>query len=316
MHRRPKITIVGAGNVGTATAIWTAARGLGDIVLVDVVDGVAQGKALDLEHAAPLEGFTVQLAGSRDYAATAGSDVVMIAAGAPRKPGMSRDDLLELGAHVVREVAGEIVKHSPDSFLIMVSNPLDAMTQFLLDITGFPPNRVFGMGGLLDAARYRSFIAAELGVAANTVHGLVIGSHGDTMVPLVSCTSVSGIPVRHLLPAPTLDSIVARTRQGGAEIVNCLKTGGAAIAPGAAIATMFEALLRDQKQVLPASVRLDGQYGLSGFCLGVPVVLGGNGVERILEIPLEENEQAALQLSAEAARGLLAKLQALVPTAR
>lgn len=313
MYRRPKITIVGAGNVGTATAIWTAARGLGDVVLVDVVEGVAEGKALDLEHAAPLEGFDVHLSGSKGYAASAGSDVVMIAAGAPRKPGMSRDDLFDLGARVVRDVAGEIARRSPDAFLIMVSNPLDAMTQLLLDSTGFPHRRVFGMGGLLDSARYRAFIAADLGVSVQDVQGMVIGSHGDTMVPLVSCTSVGGIPLRHLLAADRIEAIVARTRQGGAEVVNLLKSGGASIAPGAAIAVMFEALLRDRKRVLPACVRLDGQYGLHGLCLGMPVLLGGEGVEHILELPLEDAEMQALRHSAAVTRQMVDRLGDLTP---
>jgi len=312
--RRAKITIVGAGNVGATTAHWCAADELGDIVLLDIpqTEGMPAGKALDLAEAAPIMGFDAKILGTTSYADTAGSDVVVITAGIPRKPGMSRDDLLSTNAKIVGSVAEQIRQSSPNAVVIVVSNPLDAMVQRALQVTGFPPNRVLGQAGVLDTARYRTFLAMELGVSVEDVSALLLGGHGDTMVPLPSCTSVGGIPVTQLIPAARLEEIVQRTRDGGAEIVGLLKTGSAYYAPAAATAQMVEAIVRDKKRLLPCAAYCDKEYGVGGYYVGVPVVLGTGGVERIIELKLEPTEQAAFQKSVDAVKGLVATMNKLV----
>jgi len=308
--KRAKITIVGAGNVGATTAHWCASKELGDIVLVDIIEGVPQGKALDLYEASPVEGFDARIVGANDYAATAESDIVVITAGLARKPGMSRDDLLLKNAEIVKAVTEQVVKHSPNSILIVVSNPLDAMVQLAYRVSRFPKSRVIGMAGILDTARYRAFLGEALGVSVEDIQALVLGGHGDDMVPLPSYTTVCGIPVTQLIDRDKLDKIIARTRNGGAEIVGLLKTGSAYYAPGAAVAQMAEAILRDKKRVLPCACLLEGEYGESGVFVGVPCVLGAKGVERIIEVKLTLEEQAMLRESTEHVRQNVAKLPA------
>jgi malate dehydrogenase len=305
---RAKISIIGAGNVGATTAHWCAAAELGDIVLVDIpaVDGMPQGKALDLMEASPVMGFDSKITGTTSYEATTDSDVVVITAGIPRKPGMSRDDLLGTNAKIVAAVTTEIAKTSPDSIIIVVSNPLDAMVQRALQVSGFPHQRVLGQAGVLDTARYRTFLAMELGVSVEDVSALLMGGHGDTMVPIPSCTSVGGIPVTQLLDAGRLEEIVDRTRKGGAEIVGLLKTGSAFYAPAAATTQMVEAILKDKKRLLPCAAYCDSEYGVGGYYVGVPVILGAAGVERIIELELGEEEQAAFQHSVDAVKELVA----------
>lgn len=303
-----KITIVGAGNVGATTAHWAAAKELGDIVLIDIVDGMPQGKALDLAESAPIEGFDGHLVGTNDYADTANSDVVVITAGIPRKPGMSRDDLLQTNAKIVGTVVSNVVRHSPNAYLIIVSNPLDAMVHVAKQVSGWPKQRVMGMAGVLDSARFRYFIAQELGVSVEDVHGFVLGGHGDTMVPAPRYATVTGIPITQLLPAATIDRLVQRTRDGGAEIVNFLKQGSAFYAPGASIVQMVEAIVRDKKRLLPAAAYLEGEYGINGVYIGVPVILGAGGIEKIIEVELTPDEQAALRRSAAAVEELVAAL--------
>ena len=306
--KRPKVSIVGAGNTGAALAHWLAIKQVADIVLVDVVEGMPQGKALDLMQAAPVEGFDILLTGSNDYAATAGSDVVVITAGAARKPGMSRDDLVNINTGIVREITAQVARYSPDAFLIVLTNPLDVMCYVAYKVSGFPKHRVMGQSGILDSARFRAFIALELNVSFEDVHALVLGGHGDSMVPLPRYTHVGGIPIEQLLPREKIEELVQRTRDGGAEIVRLLKTGSAFFAPGAAMAEMVEAILRDRKRVLPVSAYLEGEYGESGIFMGVPVVLGGNGIEKILEIELTEEERAAFARSAADVRQTLSRL--------
>ena len=306
---RSKITIVGAGNVGATVMHWAAARELGDIVLVDIVEGMPQGKALDMAESGPVEGFNSSVAGANDYEATAGSDLYIVTAGLPRKPGMSRDDLLRTNAKIMTEVCENIARHSPRATVVVVSNPLDAMCYVAKKATGFPPERVVGMAGLLDSARFRTFIALELGVSVEDVVAFVLGGHGDTMVPLTRFSSVGGIPVESLIPKDRLDRIVQRTRDGGIEIVNFLKTGSAYYAPSACAVQMAEAILKDQKRVAPCSAFLQGEYGYEGIYLGVPVLLGAGGVEKVFEIDLAPEEQAALDRSAEAVRGLIRVLE-------
>lgn len=306
--RRPKVSIIGAGNTGAALAHWLATKQVADIVLVDVVEGMPQGKALDLMQAAPVEGFDTILTGSNDYADIAGSAVVVITAGAARKPGMSRDDLVNVNTGIVRDIAAQVARHAPDAYLIVLTNPLDVMCYVAYKVTGFPKHRVMGQSGILDSARFRTFIALELGVSFEDVHALVLGGHGDSMVPLPRYTHVGGIPITQLLPPEKIDELVRRTRDGGAEIVRLLKTGSAFFAPGAAMAEMVEAILRDRKRVLPVSAYLEGEYGESGIFMGVPVVLGGQGIERILEIELTDEERAAFARSAADVRETLAKL--------
>ncbi|MCA9156065.1 MAG: malate dehydrogenase [Planctomycetales bacterium] len=305
--RRAKITIVGAGNVGATTAHWCAAAELGDIVLLDIpaTEDMPKGKALDLMQSSPIMGFDSNVVGTTSYEATAGSDVVVITAGLPRKPGMSRDDLLATNAKIVTAVSEQVKTHSPNAVVIVVSNPLDAMVQRALQVTGFPPNRVLGQAGVLDTARYRTFLAMELGVSVEDISALLMGGHGDTMVPMPSCTSVGGIPVTQLIAPERLAEIVDRTRKGGAEIVGLLKTGSAYYAPAAASAQMVEAIVRDKKRLIPCAAYCDKEYGVGGFYVGVPVVLGSGGVEKIVELELTEQEQADFQKSVDAVKELV-----------
>ena len=311
--KRAKITIVGAGNVGATTAHWCAAAELGDVVLLDIpqTEGMPKGKALDLMQASPIVGFDANILGTTSYNDTVSSDVVVITAGIPRKPGMSRDDLLGTNARIVGSVAAEIKVTSPGAIVIVVSNPLDAMVQRTLEVTGFEPQRVLGQAGVLDTARFRTFLAMELGVSVEDVAAMLLGGHGDTMVPLASCTSVGGIPVTQLIDPKRLEQIVQRTRDGGAEIVALLKTGSAYYAPAAASAQMVEAIVRDKKRLLPCAAYCDQQYGVGGYYVGVPVILGAGGVERIIELNLTESEQAAFQKSVDAVKSLVATMAKL-----
>jgi malate dehydrogenase len=308
MARRQKITIIGAGNVGATAAHWAAAKELGDIVLVDIAEGIPQGKGLDLAEAAPVEGFDCRVIGTNDYADTANSDVVVITAGLPRKPGMSRDDLLKTNAGIMKSCVENAVKHSPDCILVIVSNPLDVMAYTALKVSGFPKHRVVGMAGILDTARYCAFIGMELNVSVEDIRALVLGGHGDSMVPLPSYTTVSGIPVTQLIEKDRLDAIVDRARKGGGEIVGLLKTGSAYYAPSAAVIQMVEAIVRDKKRILPCAAYLEGEFGIEGVYCGVPVLLGDGGVEKIMEIELTDDEKAALQASAKDVADNIAKL--------
>ena len=306
--KRAKITIVGAGNVGATTAHWCAAAELGDIVLLDIpqTEDMPKGKALDLMQASPIVGFDSNILGTNDYADTKDSDVVVITAGIPRKPGMSRDDLLATNAKIVSAVTEEIKKSSPNCIIIVVSNPLDAMVQQAMKVSGFPANRVIGQAGVLDTARYRTFIAMELGVSVEDVSAMLMGGHGDTMVPMPSCTSVGGIPVTRLMSEERLNEIVDRARHGGAEIVGLLKTGSAYYAPAAATAQMVEAIIRDKKRLIPCAAYCDKEYGVGGYYVGVPVILGAGGVEKVVELDLTEQEKADFQKSVDAVKGLVA----------
>lgn len=304
--RRNKITIIGAGNVGATAAHWAASRGLGDILLLDVVEGVPQGKALDLLQAGPVDGFSGRIRGSNDFADSAGSDVVIITAGLARKPGMSREDLLAKNVAIVRSCAEQAAQHSPDCVLIVVTNPIDAMVYTAFKVSGFPRERVIGMAGVLDSARYRTFLAEAIGVAPRDVNAMVMGIHGDNMLPLIRLANVSGVPVTDLLSPGELAAIVHRTQHGGAEIVNHLKTGSAFYTPGLAAVEMAEAVLRDSKRVLPCAVYLNGEFGFSGCFLGVPVVLGDRGVERIIEFSLTGEEKAAMAESEAVVRRQMA----------
>jgi malate dehydrogenase len=310
---RAKISIIGAGNVGATTAHWCAAAELGDVVLLDVpqVGDMPKGKALDLMQASPIVGFDANITGTNDYADTANSDVVVITAGIARKPGMSRDDLLSTNAKIVGSVAEQIKNTSPNAIIIVVSNPLDAMVQRAWKVSGFPHKRVFGQAGVLDTARYRTFLAIELGVSVEDISALLMGGHGDTMVPMPSCTSVGGIPVTRLLDPKRLDAIVKRTREGGAEIVGLLKTGSAYYAPAAATAQMVEAIVRDKKRVLPCAAYCEREYGVGGYYVGVPIVLGAGGVERIIELELTPQERADLDKSIQAVKELVAAMNHL-----
>jgi malate dehydrogenase len=305
--KRAKITIVGAGNVGATTAAWCAAAELGDIVLLDIpqTEGMPAGKALDLMQAAPIVGFEAHIAGTTSYDDTADSDVVVITAGIPRKPGMSRDDLLGTNARIVGDVAAQVRRTSPNAIVIVVSNPLDAMVQRAWQVTGFPPRRVIGQAGVLDTARFRAFLAMELGVCVEDVSAMLLGGHGDAMVPLPSCTSVGGIPIAQLIDAARLEQIIQRTRDGGAEIVRLLKTGSAYYAPAAATAQMVEAIVRDQRRLIPCAAYCDKEYGVGGYYVGVPVVLGAGGVQRIIELQLSAAERAAFQQSVEGVKVLV-----------
>jgi malate dehydrogenase len=311
--RRAKVTIIGAGNVGATTAHWCAAAELGDIVLVDIpqTEGMPAGKALDLRQSSPIAGFDSNIVGVTSYEETRGSDVVVITAGIARKPGMSRDDLLSTNAKIVGSVAEQIKQTSPNAVVIVVSNPLDAMVQRAWQVTGFPPRRVVGQAGVLDTARYRTFLAMELGVSVEDISALLMGGHGDTMVPLASCTSVGGIPVTQLIDPKRLDEIVDRTRKGGAEIVGLLKTGSAYYAPAAATAQMVEAIVRDKKRLIPCAAYCDREYGVGGYFVGVPVVLGAEGVERIVELKLSAQEKAEFQKSVDAVKELAKAMAAL-----
>jgi malate dehydrogenase len=301
--KRPKVSIVGAGNVGHSAAQWLVSRRVADVVLVDVIEGMPQGKALDLAQAGPIEGFDLAVTGTNDYDETAGSDVVVIVAGVARKPGMSREDLLNTNAGIVTAVTREVARRSPAACLIVVTNPLDVMVYLAYQASGFPAARVMGQSGALDSTRFRTFIARELGVSVRDVAALVIGAHSDThMVPLSSLATVGGIPLRLLLPPERIAALVERTRRGGAEIVGLLKTGSAFFAPGAAICEMVEAILQDRKRVIPVSAYLTGQYGVRDLYVGVPALLGAGGVERIFEIPLEDAERAAFDTAVASIR--------------
>jgi malate dehydrogenase len=309
MAARPKITVVGAGNVGASVAQYAVEKELGDVVLVDVVDGIPQGKALDLLQAGPIHRYDSMVSGSNGYDETAGSDVVVITAGLARKPGMTRDDLLFKNAEIVGSVVEQIVARSRDAILVLVTNPLDAMVQLAWKKSGFPSKRVVGMAGVLDSARFRTFIARELDVSVENVTAFVLGGHGDTMVPLPRYSTVAGIPITDLLSKETIDALVTRTANGGAEIVNYLKTGSAYYAPAASAVEMVEAILKDKKKILPCAAYLEGQYGTKGLYVGVPVKLGRGGVEEIIEIKLTPDEQAAFNKSAAAVRELVEKLK-------
>ncbi|MBX5464624.1 MAG: malate dehydrogenase [Clostridia bacterium] len=310
-NRRPKIGIVGAGATGATTAHWCAAKELGDIVLIDVVEGLPQGKALDLQEAAPIERFDVHVTGSNDFAALEGADVVVITAGVARKPGMSRSDLLSTNAGIVRSASEQIARYAPDAYVIVLSNPLDTMCTVALEATGFPRNRVVGQSGILDSTRFRTFIAQELGVSYRDVSAMVLGGHGDSMVPLVRYAYAGGIPVERLLPPERIAALVERTRKGGGEIVELLKTGSAFYAPGSAVTEMVAAILRDQKRILTCAAYLDGEYGERGIFAGVPVILGGEGVERVIELDLTEEERQAFQRSCDEVRQNLEILRSL-----
>jgi malate dehydrogenase len=303
---RKKVSIVGAGNVGATAAHWIASKELADVVLIDVVDGVPQGKALDLLEAMPIEKRDVHVVGSNDYAATANSDIVVITAGIPRKPGMSRDDLLHTNFKIMSDVVAKVVAQSPESILIIVSNPLDAMAQAAFRQAGFNRERVIGMAGVLDSARFRTFIAEELNVSVENVTAFVLGGHGDTMVPLARYSTVAGIPITELIAPDRLEQLIQRTRDGGAEIVKYLKTGSAYYAPSAATVEMVEAILKDKKKILPCAAYLQGEYGIEGYYIGVPCKLGAAGLEKIIEIKLTPEEDAALKKSAAAVKELCA----------
>jgi malate dehydrogenase len=303
---RKKVTIVGAGNVGATAAHWIASKELADVVLIDVVEGIPQGKALDLQEAMPIEKRDCQITGTNDYADTANSDIVVITAGIPRKPGMSRDDLLQTNYKIMSDVVGKVTATSPNCILIIVSNPLDAMAQAAFRQAKFNRERVIGMAGVLDSARFRTFIAEELKVSVENVTAFVLGGHGDTMVPLPRYSTVAGIPITELIEKDRLDAIVQRTRDGGAEIVKYLKAGSAYYAPSAAVTEMVEAILKDKKKILPCAAYLEGEYGIRGYYIGVPCKLGSRGLEQIIEIKLTPEEDAALKKSAEAVRELCA----------
>jgi len=306
---RKKVSIVGSGNVGATAAHWIASKELADVVLIDIIEGVPQGKALDLLEAMPIEKRDSYVIGTNDYADTGNSDIVVITAGIPRKPGMSRDDLLNTNYKIMADVVGKVVKYSPNCILILVSNPLDAMAQAAYKLSGFPRERVIGMAGVLDTARYRAFLAEALDVSVADIQAMVLGGHGDTMVPLTSYTTVSGIPVTQLLEKAVLDKIVERTRNGGAEIVAFLKTGSAYYAPSAAVVQMAEAIVHDTKRVLPCAAWLEGEYGLSGMYCGVPCKLGRKGLEQILQVKLSADEEAALKKSAAAVKETMAAVK-------
>ncbi len=297
-----KISIIGAGMTGSATAHWLAERELADIVLVDVVEGMPQGKALDLYEAMPIIGKDVEIVGSNDYEATKGSDIIVITAGLPRKPGMSRDDLLTANAEIVRKAATETLKYSPNAIYIVLTNPLDTMAYLTMKVTGLPRERVVGQAGILDSARMRAFVAMETGVSVENIACYVLGGHGDEMVPLTRHSNIAGIPLRDYLPADRLEAIVNRTRKGGGEIVNLLKTGSAYYAPAAAIAQMAEAILKDKHLIVPCAAYMQGEYGLNDMFFGVPVMLGRKGVEKIIEYSLDADEKVALEKSAAAVR--------------
>ncbi len=305
---RKKVTIIGAGFVGSTCAHWIAAKELADVVLVDIVEGIPQGKGLDLLEAGPIEGFDINIVGTNGYGETANSDVVILTSGAPRKPGMSREDLLKVNAEITSSNIEQVAKTSPDSKIIIVNNPMDTMAYLAYKVSGFPRERVMGQGGVLDAGRYRTFIAQELDVSVEDIHAMLMGGHGDEMVPLPRYTTISGIPVTEFIAADRLQQIVERTKKGGGEIVQLLKTGSAYYAPSAATVQMVEAILKDKKRVLPASVFLQGEYGLSDIFFGVPIKLGANGVEQIIDLPLSEEERGQVETSAALVRDSIAAL--------
>ena len=306
---RKKISVIGAGFVGATAAHWAAEKELGDVVLMDILEGIPQGKALDLFEASPVEGFDSRVIGTNGYEDTKNSDVVIVTSGVPRKPGMSREDLLDINRKIIESVVGEVVKKSPNTILIMVTNPLDTMTYLAYKKSGLPKERVMGMAGVLDTARFRAFIAMELGVSVEDIQALILGGHGDEMVPLPRYTTVSGIPLSQLLPKETIDRLVDRARKGGGEIVNLLKTGSAFYAPSAGAIQMAEAILKDKKRILPCCVYLNGEYGLKDICFGVPVKLGAKGVESIIELELTEEEKKLVAKSAESVKKSIGELK-------
>ena len=307
-----KVSIIGAGMTGSTTAHWLAERELADLVIVDIVEGMPQGKALDLQEAMPVIGKDVKIVGSNSYEATAGSDIVVITAGLPRKPGMSRDDLLVTNAEIVGKAATQSIKYSPEAIFVVLTNPLDVMAYLTLKLLMVSPNRVIGQAGVLDSARMRTFVAMEIGVSVENINCYVLGGHGDEMVPLIRHSNVAGIPLKEILPLDRLESIVNRTRKGGGEIVNLLKTGSAYYAPAVAVAQMVEAILKDKHLIIPASAYLQGEYGLKDMFFGVPVQIGRTGVEKIIEYQLDEAEKTALQKSAEAVRQSITALHSLL----
>src|SRR2546426_10856167 len=302
---RSKITVVGAGFVGSTLVQRLAEKDYADVVMYDIVPNMPQGKALDMLQEGPVLGYDSLVTGTNDYAETANSDIVVVTSGFPRKPGMSRDDLVKKNQEIVAQVTENVVKYSPDCIMIMVTNPLDAMAQLAFHISGFPRNRVIGMAGVLDTARFRTFIAQELSVSVRDVQAYVLGGHGDTMVPLARMCTVAGIPISTLIPAERIEAIVKRTRDGGAEIVNLLKSGSAYYAPSAAVAEMVDAIMLDRKQILPCAVRLDGEYGIRGLFVGVPVKLGAGGAEEIIELDLTDDERTLLRRSADSVKELV-----------
>ncbi len=308
MHKRKKISIIGGGNVGATAAHWAASKELGDVCLLDIVEGMPQGKGLDLKEASPIEGFDSDIIGTNDYRDTADSDVVIITAGLARKPGMSRDDLLAKNTEIVKGVTEQVAKYSPNAVLIVVSNPLDAMVYVAHKVSGFPTNRVVGMAGILDSARFRAFISMELNVSVEDITAFVLGGHGDQMVPLPRYSTVAGIPITKLLPKEKIDQMVERTRKGGGEIVALLKTGSAFFAPSAAAVQMAESILKDKKRILPCAAYCDKEYNVGGYYVGVPVKLGGNGVEEVIEIELLPEEQEAFKRSVDAVKNLVKKI--------
>ncbi|MET0772459.1 MAG: malate dehydrogenase [Candidatus Limnocylindrales bacterium] len=307
----PLVTVIGAGNVGATTAQRIAEAGLADVVLVDIVEGLPQGKALDLAEAAPVLGHDSQVRGTNDYADTAGSDVIVVTSGLARQPGMSRDDLLAKNAGIVRSVVSQAAAASPDAIIIVVTNPLDAMCHVALEASGFPPERVIGMAGVLDSARFRSFIAEELGVSVTNTHAFVLGGHGDTMVPLPRYSTVGGVPITELMSPERIEAVVDRTRNGGAEVVALLKTGSAFYAPAASTFQMVDAILNDRHMILPCAAHLAGEFGTEGLYVGVPVRLGRSGIEEIVTIELTPDEQAAFDASAAAVRDLVTRMAEL-----
>jgi malate dehydrogenase len=304
-----KVTVVGAGNVGATAAQRLCEKELCDVVLIDIIEGVPQGKALDLTEAAPIEKHDAKLTGANGYEASAGSDIIIITAGIPRKPGMSRDDLVSTNAGIMRSVVEQVAKLSPDAVLIIVSNPLDAMCHVAYETSGFPKNRVLGMAGVLDSARFRAFIAMELNVSVENTHAFVLGGHGDTMVPLPRYSTVAGVPITELLTKERIDALVERTANGGAEIVSLLKSGSAYYAPASAAVEMAESILKDKKKILPCAAYLEGEYGIQGLFIGVPVKLGRDGIEEVIQITLMADEQAALNKSAAAVRELVTAMR-------
>ena len=308
---RPKVSVIGGGHVGSTLAMRIAEAALADVMLVDIVEGMPQGKALDLSESRPVVLNDVNISGTNDYADIAGSDIVITTAGVPRKPGMSRDDLVEINSKIAASIAENIKKYAPDAYIIQVANPLDAITYVISEITQVPKNKIMGMAGVLDSARYRYFIADALGVSVKDVQGVVLGGHGDTMVPLPRFTWVGGAPLTDIMPAEQIEAIVERTRKGGAEIVGLLKTGSAYYAPSAGAFEMAKAILRDEKRILPVAAYLNGEYGISGLFVGVPVVLGKDGIEKIWQLPLSDEELAALQSSAQHVKALVESVNKL-----
>ena len=308
---RAKITIIGAGFVGSTAAHWIASKELGDVVLLDIAEGIPQGKALDLAESAPIEGFDLKIIGTNDYADTANSDVIVVTSGAPRKPGMTREDLIKINAKITRDCISKAAPLSPKAVIIMVNNPLDTMVYLARQVSGFPKERVIGQAGVLDAARYRTFIAMETGVSVEDIQAMLMGGHGDEMVPLPRFTTIGGIPVTDFIPAARLDEIVERARKGGGEIVNLLKTGSAYYAPAAATGQMVEAVVRDKNRVLPAACYLTGEYGLNDMYFGVPCVLGAGGVKKIIQLNLNADEKALVAASAAAVKSSIEALKGM-----